>query len=123
MARPARSWEPAGRDQQEWGCIVTVQNAEGKTLSLHRKGPCALDEALDDAISLDPTFLVVSISTPLTIYHDLDGREPHPHTDDIQIPERQKLGRVRRLELLHPRLRPRSAFSYRRAQARGETWR
>lgn len=120
--RKARGWEPAGRDQVEWGCIVTVKNADGKTLSLHHTGRHALDECLDDALILDPTFRVVSVSTPVTIYNDLEGRMPHPHTGAIPIPEAQKLGRSGRLDLLHPDLRPRSNTAYRRAQGRGETW-
>lgn len=111
-----------GRQSEEAGCIVTVENADGRTLSLHRVGRTALERCLDDAQSLDPTFRVISISTPQTIYNDLQGRLPHPHTETIALPEHSKLGRVRRLDMLHPSLRPRSAAAYRKAQERGETW-
>lgn len=120
MARP--TWQPAGRDTTVWGCIVTVVNEGGQTLSLHRSGRRALDDCLDDALSLDPTFRVLSVSTPQTIYNDLEGRQPHPHTGAIQLPELQKLGRVGRLALLHPSLRGRSDEAIRASRRRGERW-
>lgn len=122
MPRTPRSWEPAGRDSTEWGCIVTVKNADGKTLSLHRPGRDALTRALDDALTLDPTFRVVSISTPLTIYNDLQARLPHPVTEVVPLPEHAKLGRLKRMALCHPDIQPRSDQAIRHARRRGDMW-
>jgi hypothetical protein len=122
MARKARTWEPAGRDTTAWGCIVTVQNDDGQTLSLHRTGKEALNECLDIALQLDRSFKVLSISTPITIFNDLEMRIPNPHTKAIQCPELQKLGRVGRLSMLHPSLRGKSDEAGRAARRRGERW-
>lgn len=111
-----------GRQREASGFIVTVKNADGKTLSLHRTGRGALSRCLDDALILDPTFRVLSISTPESIYNDLQGRASHPRTHEVQLPEPSQLGRIQRMEMLHAELRPRSAAAYRKAQERGETW-
>lgn len=122
MAHKPRTWEPAGRDTTAWGCIVTVKNDQGQTLSLHRTGREALNECLDIAVQLDPSFKVLSISTPMTIFNDLEMRQPHPRTGAIQPPEQQKLGRVGRLAMLHPSLRGQSDEAERAARRRGERW-
>lgn len=116
------SWEPAGRDRVAWGCIATFENEARQTLSLHRTGVDALRQCCDVAESLDPTFRVVSISTPVSIYSDLNGRMPNERTGAIDLPEHRKLGQIKRLRLIHPRLQPRSSQALRRAWDRGDVW-
>lgn len=120
--KPYTGWQPAGRDRDAWGYIVTFQNAAGKTLTLHRTGRAALATCCDDALSLDETFRVLSVSNPVTIAGDLRGRLPSEKTGSIDVPEWQALGRVGRQHLLHPSIRPRSATATRRARGRGERW-
>lgn len=117
-----RGWTPAGRDRELWGCIVTFRNQDGRTLSLHRTGRDALTQCCDDALSLDTSFQVQSISTPETIYTDLRGRLPHPTTEVIPLPEHARLGRLRRMHLLHPSIQPRSSEAVRHARRRGDMW-
>lgn len=119
----AKQWlAPAGRDVPKFGCIVSLQNRDGKTLSLHRTGINALEAALDDALSLDPTFRVCSISTPQSIYTDLQGRLPHARNGEVILSEHRALGKLRRMKMLHPSIQPRSDEAARVARGRGDMW-
>lgn len=94
------------------GCIITFENADQRTLTLHRQGPIktAVTRACDEALALDDTFRVVAISTPQSIYTDLQGHRLHntqTRTSDhtrVAIPEAATLGLCGLKHLLHPRL-------------------
>lgn len=111
----------SGADRRKYGAITTWENAEGKTISLHRAGMTAregLSEMCEVALSLDPSFRLVSYCTPDTICTDLVGgridslnapranvlgatySKPKPQP----LPEVKALGLIGRRELLHPRL-------------------
>lgn len=114
---PAKVKPPSldgGAVRAEYGCIVSFENADGKTLVLHRVGPPTrtVPEMCDQALSLDPTFMVVSYSTSATVYTDLQGeRSQEGRLGDVggskrgQLPETQILGRIKRMDLIHPRMR------------------
>lgn len=97
--------------REKAGCIVTFENAAGKTLSGHRVGKpmTALRELCDAAIELDPSYRVVSYSTPETILTDLRGRQVQDMRTAERgggtLPERTACGMAKRREMLHPRLR------------------
>ncbi len=104
----------SGQQKAVYGVIVSFENADRKTLVLHRVGVTtkALRHACDDALRLDPTFRVVSVSTPTSIYTDMQGarmqgkqKSAHVGTNDhTNTPESQMLGRAGLAEMLHPRL-------------------
>lgn len=89
------------RDRAKHGCVTTWQNADGRTLSLYREGSPrkGIASAINTALALDPSFRLVSYSTPETVYRDLvaDRRTAHGRS-----PESIALSQVRRLDLLHP---------------------
>lgn len=111
-----------GELRTAYGVTVTVENAEGKTLTLHRHGRGALERVCDDAVALDPTFRIISISTPETIYGDLAGRLPSSKTGAIILPEHQRLGNIGRMAMIHPRIAPRHDNALRKHRARGDSW-
>lgn len=107
---PSRHALMNGRERALFGCTVTFENADGNTLSGHRTGsPLAgLAELCDAALELDPSYRVVSYSTPQTIYADLKGREigggveyKSSRVTGVEITVHSKIGRR---EMLHPRL-------------------
>lgn len=74
-----------GPEAATYGAIVSFRNAAGQTVVLHRTGPvkAAIRAACKDALRLDPAFLVTAISTPTTIYEDLQGpRRSNGRPDD-----------------------------------------
>ena len=85
-----------GRERAEYGCITTWKNDAGKTLTLHRAGspPKALGAARDAVRSLDPTFRLLSYSTPETVYRDLTRDRTNT---DARTPEA-----ILGFDLLHP---------------------
>lgn len=103
----------AGRDRAEYGCIVSFENENGLTFVVARKGPVekALREALAIALSHDESFRVVCLSTPQTIFTDMDGGRSDIDNRDgyrssLPLPEIQiqMLGRIKAKAMLHPRL-------------------
>lgn len=101
------------RGRSEDGCILTFENEDGKTLTIHRKGPTTqgVREACAIALRYDESFRVVSYCTPQTVFADLDGAratEPdgaYGRPQESPFPEAMMLGRAGLLPLLHPRLR------------------
>lgn len=93
---------PAQR-RDEGGVTVTIQRDDGKLRTLVGEGPVlkalrAVAEDIDRLNGLDPRggWKVASVSTPRTIYADLQGMR-----DELaQSPERLLLGRIHRLDLL-----------------------
>lgn len=110
-----------GNNRADYGVVVTFENADGKRLVLHRKGslPVAVSAACDDATTLDPTFLVICISTPQTIYSDIQGRMPRNDSggeSHIQRPEPYTLARAKRSHMLHPSIAGRARSTIEKAR-------
>jgi hypothetical protein len=105
-----RPFPMSGQEGREYGATITFENADGKVLVVHRAG--SKREAIMDAWGLaqfyDPSFRIVSISTPQTIYADLQGaRLPRggQNLAAIRYPETDILAGVRGgTAMLHPRL-------------------
>jgi hypothetical protein len=104
-----RAWN--GRTAAAYGCTITFEADDGMTLTLARVGqPNAVARALcAEAEALDPTYRVVSYSSPRTILTDLEGRfsdgaRALRHVAG-QSPEGQALSGAGLLRMLHPRLR------------------
>lgn len=96
----------SGPEQAKYGATVTFRNADGKTLTLQRTGGAimAVIRALcDAALALDPTFRVICISTPSTIFGDLVGRDMREEDGAIR-PEAAVLSRAGRKHMLAPEL-------------------
>jgi hypothetical protein len=103
-------------ERAHYGCTVSFENATGDRRTRTRSGsPSLVLAALcDEALALDPTYRVVSYSSPQTIYGDLVGaradrvQRRQGNTEGVQrsaFPEAAMLAQVRRSEMLHPRLR------------------
>lgn len=97
--------------REQAGCIITFENAAGERLSGHRVGKpmTAFRELCDAALELDPSYRVVSYSTPETILTDLRGRQVQDMRTAERgggtIPERTACGMAKRRAMLHERLR------------------
>ena len=108
-----RPFPLSGAEAQRFGAIVSLENAAGKILVLHRAGKIrdAVDDAFRTATQRDQTFRVVSVSTPTSVFRDLSGARQvrsgqavNWGSQAIQIPEQNICGGTRR-RMLHPRLR------------------
>lgn len=98
------------KERAVYGATVTARAPSGETITLARVGMtalAALREISDLLDALDDGYRIVSISTPNSIERDmfasrvlLDG----PGIGSMSTPERQMLGRIGRLDLLHPSL-------------------
>lgn len=94
------------RERAEYGCIVTFENDDRKRLVLTAQGAprLALSKCCDRALDLDPSFRVVTYSTPETVYQDLIGRTQFvSRSGDYRrqgSPESQVLGRIGRGDML-----------------------
>lgn len=82
VIRNQKGFRPAllsgGLERSQYGCICTFENEEGKRLVLHDRDEApgkVAQELWDYAESLDPSFRLVSYSTPDTTYTDLIGRK------------------------------------------------
>lgn len=96
----------SGRERATFGVTVTFEAENGRLLTLARAGKTfeALREVCSDAVAADPTFRVVRISSPTSIYADLQGR-PHALPDSsVQKTEGAILRRAGIGAMLHPRL-------------------
>jgi hypothetical protein len=92
------------RESKGFGAIVTFEASDGQRCVLHRLGSPrqALDAAWDDAQIADPSYRVISVSTPTSIFTDLQGGRKGNQTP--HIPEFTLCGGSRR-HYLHERLR------------------
>lgn len=93
------------------GFVTTWENTDGKRLTVHRDGPPmeGLAVVCDQMIARDPSYRMISYSTPETIYGDMTGSRADVlsasgHSQRIGLPEVKILGRVGRIDLVHPRL-------------------
>lgn len=91
---------PGIRDQ--FGATVTFKNERGELLTIERLGTMkvALAACCDAALELDPTYRVLSVSSPQSIYTDLQGSRPRQD----ERPEKRALASIGRQDLLHPSL-------------------
>lgn len=66
----------SGTTAASYGCIATFENADGLVMTRHATGnPIAACRRLcDHAESIDPTYRLVSYSTPTSVYGDFVGR-------------------------------------------------
>jgi hypothetical protein len=82
----------------------------GDRLTLHATGPAglAVSGLCATALARDPSYRLISYSTPETIYGDMQGNRadivgPTGLVRRQPRPEAQILGRIGRIDLLHPR--------------------
>lgn len=102
LTSAARTWSLGGWTRDVLGCIATYSDGDVR----HFTGKGYVRAAADHAD--EHGTLIVSLSTPETIYRDLQGTrahiEPrydtHQPPDAIAIPEAAMLGRIGRRELL-----------------------
>lgn len=105
-----RSFPLGGVERARFGAIITFKNSDGKTLTLHRVGPVrtVIADLCDEAVMLDETFLVIAISTPESVFTDLQGHRNDPRgnfNDHPRLPEVAHLsGKL--AHMVHPDLRP-----------------
>jgi hypothetical protein len=100
----------SGDRRNEYGCIVTFEDGDGGRLTLHATGPAglAVSGLCATALARDPSYRLISYSTPETIYGDMQGNRadivgPTGLVRRQPRPEAQILGRIGRIDLLHPR--------------------
>lgn len=106
-AMRARELGISALDRRAAGGVVTLREvASGATLVRHVKGRAWATGIAELADSLPGDWRVVSISTPATVYRDLQGTRKHPWTDSVQFPEAGILGKIDRLDLLDASLAP-----------------
>lgn len=99
-----------GWQRSAFGCIVTAHEQEtGRTDTLHEKGlPLSALRSICDRLDLrEGSWRIVSVSTPETIFRDLQGTRRHEGRDLLQLPEQAMLARIGRRDLLAPSLLPR----------------
>lgn len=108
-------------ERAKFGCLTFWENAEGVRCAIVRYGrpPEALLSAIEAVEQLDPTYSLVCYSTPETILRDLiggmrSGARGRPTA--VAMPERAALGRVHRMDKLHPRLRRADEYAYRKSE-------
>lgn len=119
---PMPTLNTSGRERAQFGVIGTAQNsATGKTVSMHRAGPptIAVAEIAAEVDKLGANWKIVSLSTPASVYRDLQGTRYHrikgdarnklmgrQSAHDARTQEKALLGRIGRLDLLSPQSFP-----------------
>lgn len=100
-----------GTQRKEAGCTCTFEAADGKRITMHRFGSPTggVRDMCETALAADPTYRLISYSTPESIHSDItgaraDGQGPENTTARRALPEQLILGRIRMLHMLHPRL-------------------
>jgi hypothetical protein len=84
-----RPFPMSGQEAATYGAIVTFENAVGERLAVHRSGSkrIAVEQACAVATGYDSSFRIISISTPETIYTDLQGaRLARPNQNGSAVP-------------------------------------
>lgn len=107
----------SGRERATFGVTVTFEAEDGRVLTLARTGKTsdALHEACDDAVAVDPTYRVVCISSPVSVFADLQGRPRGMWDGGVQKTEGAILRRAGIGSMLHPRLVGGSTLSQQRS--------
>lgn len=100
---PATELTISGQDRSAFGGIVTIrEQTTDRREVLHCEGKGWLERIVEDIDALEGDWRIVTISTPTTIYRDLQGTRAHPWTSSSQLPEPFMLGPLDRLDLLDP---------------------
>ena len=88
------------------GATVSFENTAGERVTVARPGnaTAAVRECVDAVRAIDPSMLVVAISTPQTIYSDLRGRDLDDRGVYDVLPEMAMLRTAKRFDACHPRL-------------------
>ena len=85
------------------GVTVTArEQATDERIVLHRTGSDALRQVCDVLDEREGDWRVLTISTPTTIYRDLQGTRYRAWGDSTQCPEPHMLGIIGRKDLLDP---------------------
>lgn len=92
-------------ERHSLGVVVSFENADGARFTTHRPGLVqeGVRSACDEALARCPSYLIVAISTPQTVYADIVGRELGPAKRPV-MPEANIVGRTGVGHLLHPSL-------------------
>src|SRR5882762_8034374 len=96
------------KERAVYGATVTARASNGETITIARTGMTALEAMRSIAgvlDALDDDFRVVSVSTPNGIERDLYASRVSLDGDSAGyaiMPEIMMLGRIKRLDLLHP---------------------
>lgn len=97
-----------GPEAAEYGATVTFENEVGETFTLHAVGTVrkVVHELYGLAQRRDATFRIVCVSTPTSIYTDLQGARKNSNGEygDKALISEPSLGKM-----AHPRLRGRRA--------------
>lgn len=100
---PAKSLAVAGRDRMEAGCIVTARNqVTDERWVLHKSGQDALAAVCRELDEAEGDWRILVISTPESVYRDLQGTRYTEWADRVLNPEVGQLGKLARLDLLDP---------------------
>lgn len=92
------------------GVIVTArEQLTRREIVLHRAGVDVMESIIETLERKHGDWRVLCISSPETVYRDLQGTRLQSEIDDILLPERYALGRVGRLDLLDPSLTRRAS--------------
>jgi hypothetical protein len=106
--------QTSGSERQRDGILVTLrEQTSGHLKTVHETGPTreALERVCDYTESLEGDWKIVSVSTPGSIFRDLQGRrgqhedarhEKNGGFSDPRTTEWNSLGRIGRLYLLQP---------------------
>ena len=103
-ASPDRPIPMASAEVQAYGAIVTLENADARILVIHHAGKITdvVERAYTEATAHDASFRIVSVSTPTSIYEDLQGARK---AGDGTFSARALLPEAKYGEMLHPRMR------------------
>lgn len=65
----------SGEEAATYGVTVSFENAAGERLVVHRSGPrrVAIEQCFAVATGYDSTFRIIAISTPQSIFTDMQG--------------------------------------------------
>lgn len=111
-------------ERSETGIIVTARDRDAAAyLVLHRTGPrrAALRAVCAVLDSLEGDWRVLTISSPESVYRDLQGTRARPDADITPYPEPHALGVIGRHDLLDPSLLARNADSRRDYERAGRS--
>lgn len=95
-----------GQQSADAGVTCTFVGSDGTrwTQTLAGNPSWALNELCNEALERDESMLLISYSTPDTIYSDLRGRRHSASKANQPTPEFQSLGRIGRRDMCHPSL-------------------
>lgn len=95
-----RPFPIGGGEAARYGVIVTLQNDSGERLTVHECGDTVrkcIRACYETATAKDPSFLILSVSTPTSVFTDITQKRPH---GGFSPESASGLG-----EMLHPSLR------------------